>query len=72
MPSISTARLNGSTLTPTAVARVASLVAQYLNHQVGAAVHHLGLVHEGVGAVDEGTEPHAAQHAIEIAVDRVS
>ena len=65
--STSTAAPSGSTLTPTAARAWRPAIAEHLDHQVGGAVDHLGLVGEVGRRGDEAAEPDDARHPIEVA-----
>src|SRR5207237_10850752 len=48
-------------------ARMAAMIAEYLDHQIGAAIHDLRLLGEILGGIDEDPEAHASDAAGEIA-----
>ena len=47
------------------------MIAEYLDHQIGAAVHDLRQLGEILGGIDEAPEAHASDDAVEIAGERV-
>src|SRR5690348_18237729 len=49
-------------------ARMASGIAEDLDHDIGGAIGDLRLLREVVGAMDEGTEPDAARDPVKIAI----